>query len=73
MNYAEQAVRDHLSPLRLHFYLTNACPLDEIARAHKTDVATVQLLMRRWGLDHLSGRSKSDVVLVRKATGGMYG
>ena len=65
MTYIETALAAGLTPRKLeHFIREHASPSD-IAAAYMTDVLTVQLLMRRWGLEHLSGRAKSNVVLVR--------
>lgn len=69
MNYVENAIAEGLTPRKLEFLLRNGCPIEEAAMTYYTDVLTVQLLMRRWGLDHLSGREKSDVTLVRSAKG----
>lgn len=69
MTYAESAISDGLTPRKMEFMLRNGCPLDEIAMTYYVDVLTVRLLMKRWGLDHLSGREKSDVTLVRSAKG----
>ena len=67
MSIAESAIASGLTPRAIEWYLRNHTPLDEIARTHQTDVITVQLLISRWGVRHLSGRDKSNVILVRSA------
>ncbi len=66
MTPVETAVSNGLTPVQLDHYLRNHCPLAQIATAHSLDVATVEEVMRVWGLAHLSGRDKSNVTLVRE-------
>jgi len=65
MTYIESALSAELTPRKLEHFIREHAAVSDIAAAYRTDVLTVQLLMRRWGLEHLSGRQKSNVVLVR--------
>lgn len=65
MNYFERAISSGLTPGKLEHLLRGHACVSDIAAIYGSDVLTVQLLMRRWGLDHLSGREKSNVVLTR--------
>ena len=67
MTYIETALAAGLTPRKLEHLIRGHASVGDIAAAYQTDVLTVQLLMRRWGLEHLSGREKSNVVLVREA------
>lgn len=67
MTIAATAIASGLTQRTIEWYLRNHTPLDEIAQAHRTDVVTVQLLISRWGVRHLSGREKSNVTLIRGA------
>lgn len=69
----ERCIAAGLTPGMLEHLMRGHAGVADIAATYKTDVSVVQMLLRRWGLDHLSGRSKSDVFLVRKVTGGVYG
>ena len=68
MTYIETALDAGLTPRKLEHLIRGHASVGDIAAAYQTDVLTVQLLMRRWGLEHLSGRAKQNVVLlVREA------
>ena len=67
MTYIETALDAGLTPRKLEHLIRGHASVGDIAAAYMTDVLTVQLLMRRWGLEHLSGRAKANVVLVREA------
>lgn len=67
MTIAATAIASGLKPRTLEWCLQLHTPICEIARAYKTDALTVQLLMKRWGIDYLSGREKSNVTLIRGA------
>lgn len=66
MTYPERAITNGLTPGKLEHFLRGHACVSDIAAIYLTDVLTVQLLMRRWGLDHLSGREKSNVTLTRE-------
>lgn len=65
MTKTSRAITNGLTPGKLEHLLRGHACVSDIAAIYLTDVATVQLLMRRWGLDYLSGREKSNVTLVR--------
>lgn len=65
MTYIETALAAGLTPRKLEHFIREHAAIGDITAAYRTDVLTVQLLMRRWGLEHLSGRAKSNVRLVR--------
>ena len=60
----ERSIAAGLTPGKLEHLIRGHASVGDIAAAYMTDVLTVQLLMRRWGLEHLSGRAKSNVVLL---------
>lgn len=64
MTYIETALAAGLTPRKLEHLIRGHASVGDIAAAYMTDVLTVQLLMRRWGLEHLSGRAKANVVLL---------
>lgn len=59
-------IRDGLTPEKLRHFLDNHAPLVAIAAEYETDVPMIEFMMARWGFAHLSGRQKSNVVLVRE-------
>ena len=60
----ERSITAGLTPRKLEHLIRGHASVGDIAAAYMTDVLTVQLLMRRWGLEHLSGRAKANVVLL---------
>lgn len=65
----ERSIVSGLTPGKLEHLIREHASIDQIALAYRTDGSVVKMLMARWGLDHLSGREKSDVTLVRSAKG----
>ena len=61
----ERSIVAGLTPRKLEHLIREHASVDQIASAYRTDGSVVKMLMARWGLDHLSGRAKSNVVLVR--------
>jgi len=65
VTYIETALSAGLTPRKLEHLIREHASVDQIALAYRTDGSVVKMLMARWGLAHLSGRAKSNVVLVR--------
>ena len=61
----ERSIVAGLTPRKLEHLIREHASVDQIALAYRTDGSVVKMLMARWGLAHLSGRAKSNVVLVR--------
>ncbi len=61
----ERSIVAGLTPGKLEHLIREHASVDQIALAYRTDESVVKMLMARWGLAHLSGRQKSNVVLVR--------
>lgn len=61
----ERSIASGLTPGKLEHLIREHASVDQIASAYRTDGSVVKMLMARWGLAHLSGRQKSNVVLVR--------
>ena len=59
-------INEGLTPAKLRHFLDNHAPLSAIAAQYGTDVPMVEFMMARWGFAHLSGRAKSNVILVRE-------
>lgn len=66
MTYVELAIASGLTPREMEHNIRNHVPLDEVGRAYGFDLLTMRLLATRWGLDHLTGRSKHGVHIVRE-------
>ena len=62
----ERSIASGLTPRKLEHLIREHASVDQIALAYRTDGSVVKMLMARWGLAHLSGRAKSNVVLVRE-------
>ena len=64
MTYIETALAAGLTPRKLEHLIREHASVDQIALAYRTDGGVVKMLMARWGLEHLSGRAKQNVVLL---------
>lgn len=63
---AQEAIDCGLTPRQLDHLLRNKTPECDIAAVYNTDVIALRKLMIRWGLDHLSGRGKVSVTVVKE-------
>ena len=63
----ERAISVGLTPRKLEHLIREHASVEKIAFAYMIEHAVVRMLMARWGLSHLSGRAKANVVLVREA------
>lgn len=63
---AQDAIDAGLTPRQLEHLIRNKTPEWEIAAAYNMDVIELGKLLRRWGLDYLSGRGKSHVTIVKE-------
>jgi hypothetical protein len=66
----ERSIAMGLTPGKLEHLIREHASVDQVAVAYRTDVSVVKMLMARWGLGHLSGREKSNVILVREMGNG---
>lgn len=62
----QQAIRAGLTPRQLEHLMRNRTPEHEIASAYCMDVIELSWLLTHWGLDHLSGRGKVSVTVVKE-------
>ena len=65
----ERAIAMGLTPGKLEHLIREHASVDQIAVAYRTDGSIVKMLLARWGLGHLSGREKSNVVLLVREMG----
>lgn len=63
---AQEAIDAGLTPRQLEHLIRNKTPEWEIAAAYNMGMTELLRLMRRWGLDHLSGRGKTNVTIVKE-------
>jgi hypothetical protein len=63
---AQDAIDAGLTPRQLEHLIRNKTPEWEIAAAYSMGITELVRLMRRWGLDHLGGRGKTNVMIVKE-------